>query len=60
MSVIPPVDARMHGGPSPGAPMGNRNAFKHGRYTMEAIERRRELTALIKAAHALSAAIETC
>ncbi|WJR78788.1 HGGxSTG domain-containing protein [Bradyrhizobium sp. NP1] len=23
---------RMHGGPSPGAPKGNRNAYKHGRY----------------------------
>jgi hypothetical protein len=22
----------MHGGPSPGAPKGNRNAFKHGRF----------------------------
>ncbi|MDQ2944379.1 MAG: hypothetical protein M3Y27_00265 [Acidobacteriota bacterium] len=25
---------RMHGGNSPGAPMGNRNAVKHGRYTL--------------------------
>lgn len=33
----------MHGGPSPGAPKGNRNAFKHGRYTAEAIARRREI-----------------
>src|SRR5262245_55428817 len=24
---------RMHGGPSPGAPKGNKNAFKHGRYS---------------------------
>ena len=32
---------RMHGGPSPGAPKGNRNAFKHGRYTAEAIGNRR-------------------
>jgi hypothetical protein len=24
---------RMHGGNSPGAPRGNRNALKHGRYT---------------------------
>jgi len=31
---------RMHGGPSPGAPKGNRNAFKHGRYTAEAIGNR--------------------
>jgi hypothetical protein len=33
----------MHGGPSPGAPKGNQNAFKHGRYTAEAIARRRQL-----------------
>jgi hypothetical protein len=25
----------MHGGLSPGAPKGNKNAFKHGRYTAE-------------------------
>jgi hypothetical protein len=50
---------RMHGGPSPGAPKGNRNAFKHGRYTAEAIARRHELAALLKAPRALSAAIET-
>jgi hypothetical protein len=49
----------MHGGLSPGPPRGNRNAFKHGRYSGEAIARRRELTALLKAARALSAAIET-
>jgi uncharacterized protein YjcR len=24
----------MHGGPSPGAPEGNQNAFKHGRYAV--------------------------
>jgi hypothetical protein len=26
----------MHGGPSPGAPKGNQNALKHGRYAAEA------------------------
>jgi uncharacterized protein YjcR len=26
----------MHGGNSPGAPSGNRNALKHGRYTVAA------------------------
>lgn len=26
---------RMHGGTSPGAPKGNRNAWKHGRYSAE-------------------------
>jgi len=29
----------MHGGPSPGAPKGNKNALKHGRYTAQAMER---------------------
>ena len=39
---------RMHGGPSPGAPKGNTNAVKHGRYTAEAVARRREVTALLR------------
>ena len=45
---------RMHGGPSPGAPKGNRNAYKHGRYTAEAIARRRELAALLRVMRALA------
>ena len=40
---------RMHGGLSPGAPKGNRNAFKHGRYTAESINRQREIAALLGA-----------
>ena len=39
---------RMHGGTSPGAPKGNRNALKHGYYTAEAIAHREEITALIR------------
>ena len=39
---------RMHGGKSPGAPKGNSHALKHGRYTAEAIARRRELMALLR------------
>jgi hypothetical protein len=39
---------RMHGGPSTGAPKGNRNAYKHGRYTQKAIEERRVLRTLLK------------
>ena len=31
----------MHGGKSPGAPKGNKNAFKHGRYSSEAIAMRK-------------------
>ena len=44
---------RMHGGPSPGAPLGNRHAWKHGRYSREAIERRREVAALVREMRAL-------
>jgi len=32
---------RMHGGKSPGAPRGNRNAWKHGHYSAESIALRR-------------------
>jgi hypothetical protein len=38
-------DAR---GPSPGASKGNRNAFKHGRYTAKAIEDRRNVATLLR------------
>jgi uncharacterized protein YjcR len=33
---MPNGRCRMHGGVSPGAPKGNKNALKHGRYTAEA------------------------
>jgi hypothetical protein len=49
---------RMHGGTNPGAPKGNRNAFKHGLYTAGAIANRREVAALIRAMRALSRATE--
>jgi uncharacterized protein YjcR len=40
----------MHGGAfGSGAPRGNQNAFKHGRFTREAIEGRRRIFALMKA-----------
>ena len=39
---------RMHGGKSPGAPIGNANARKHGRYSAEAIAERRRVVALIR------------
>ena len=38
----------MHGGKSPGAPIGNTNARKHGRYSAEAIAERRRVAALIR------------
>ncbi len=41
---------RMHGGADgSGAPCGNHNALKHGRYTAEAIAQRREVAALLRA-----------
>ena len=45
---MPNGRCRMHGGRSPGAPKGNENAFKHGRYTAEAIAERREFAALLR------------
>jgi hypothetical protein len=44
----------MHGGTSPGAPKGNKNALKHGRYTSDAIRRRREISILLRAMGALT------
>jgi uncharacterized protein YjcR len=39
----------MHGGaPGSGAPRGNKNALKHGLYTPEAIEERRQLKTLMR------------
>jgi hypothetical protein len=55
---MPNGRCRMHGGLSPGAPKGNGNAFKHGRYTAEALSRRREVTALIRAMKGVTAATE--
>jgi hypothetical protein len=44
---------------SPGAPRGNRNAFKHGRYAAEAVADRRKMAALIRVMKSLArAAIE--
>ena len=45
---------RMHGGKVPGAPRGDRHAWKHGRYSREAIERRREVAELIRTMHRLA------
>ena len=38
---------RMHGGKSPGAPKGNRNAWKHGHYTAEVIVMRKLVRQLL-------------
>jgi uncharacterized protein YjcR len=39
---------RMHGGTSPGAPAGNKNALKHGLYTAEAIAWRRDISSQVR------------
>ena len=36
------------GAPGSGAPLGNRNALKHGRYTAQAIAARRAVRALLR------------
>jgi uncharacterized protein YjcR len=46
----------MHGAAG-GAPGGNKNALKHGRYTTEALASRREIAALIRAIRELEAEI---
>jgi hypothetical protein len=43
----------MHGGPSPGAPKGNRNNFQHERYSAGAIAVRRKIRELDRAMRAL-------
>jgi hypothetical protein len=51
---MPNGRCRMHGGKSPGAPRGNKNALRHGRYSAKAIARRREISALLRAMRALA------
>jgi hypothetical protein len=46
---MPNGRCRLHGGKSPGAPKGNTNAFKHGRYSAETIDARRKIAALLRA-----------
>ncbi len=41
---------RMHGGTNPGAPRGNRNAYRHGFYSEALAEARRELRREMRAA----------
>jgi hypothetical protein len=50
---------RMHGGAAgSGASVGNKNAFRHGHYTAEAIARRREPSELIRMARDTLAELE--
>jgi hypothetical protein len=49
----------MHGGAEgSGAPRGNKNALKHGRFTREAIEERRQLQSLLRESNALIRSIK--
>jgi hypothetical protein len=41
---------RMHGGCAPGAPLGNKNARKHGRFSAETLAFSRYVTDIIRAA----------
>jgi hypothetical protein len=48
----------MHGGAAgSGAPKGNRNALKHGVYTTEAIDWRKQINQLMRSSRALNAQI---
>jgi hypothetical protein len=38
--AMPNGRCRMHGGKSPGAPKGNRNAWNHGHYSAESVKLR--------------------
>jgi uncharacterized protein YjcR len=48
--AMPNGRCRMHGGTSPGAPKGNKNAWKHGYYSAESVAMRRALRALLSSA----------
>ena len=41
---------RMHGGKAPGAPKGNKNALKHGRYSADAVAMRKLVRQLVSEA----------
>ena len=56
--AMPNGRCRMHGGKSPGAPKGNKNAFKHGRHTAEAVANRREIAELRRSIGNLARAAE--
>ena len=49
---------RMHGGASPGAPVGNANALKHGLYSGGAVAERRELAALLRTMRGLAKQVD--
>lgn len=48
----------MHGGTNPGAPEGNRNAWKHGLYSADAVLQRKEVNQLARIMKRLVAEID--
>ena len=54
--AMPNGRCRMHGGKAPGAPNGNKNALKHGRYTAKSLARRRKVMTLLRAMKRLAVA----
>jgi hypothetical protein len=53
----PPCTWDMHGGPSLGAPKGNRNKLKYGRCTAKALASRRQLSAMLATMNALARSV---
>jgi hypothetical protein len=50
---------RMHGGAAgSGAPIGNKNALRHGHYTAEAIAERRTLAAIMRMSRGVLAELD--
>ncbi len=52
--AMPNGRCRMHGGKSPGAPIGNKNALKHGECTAMASAERRYVRELIRECNRLT------
>lgn len=48
LPAMPNGRCRLHGGLSPGAPKGNRHAWKHGLYSAEHLETRKIVRQLIR------------
>ena len=51
--AMPNGRCRMHGGASPGAPVGNSNALRHGLYTATMLADRRMVAAMVRDAKSL-------
>jgi uncharacterized protein YjcR len=52
--AMPNGRCRLHGGKSPGAPKGNKNALKHGHYSADAAANRREIANLLRSMRTLA------